>query len=951
MIEWTVTSSALILLVMLLRVLVKDRVNPRLRYALWGLVLLRLLIPGTLWESRASVMTPVAAQEEYQTIERIPRYVRTRPDGWLEIGHENGWTSIPQERLEDGEPVRYGWPERTEAGVETLRRQVNIRDALLLAWLAGIAAVSLFLLAVNLSFARRLKKRRWTLEKYRGRWVFVLSGLATPCLFGLFQPAIYLTPEVAADETARKNVLAHEYAHFRQGDHLWAVLRGVCLAVHWYNPLVWLAAYLSRRDCELSCDEGAVRLLGEDHRAAYGRTLVGLVARRTTPKDLACCATTMTGGKSALKERIALLVKRPRTTVWMACLVAAACAVFAVCTFTGAAAEEPDEPSGPVQAEQDAGMPPPGTVPAAPPADVVMMDIPEDLPTELMDLERPAAEQGEWLLLAQTPGFDIALYRSAWDDQHVYLRVTNQSFQRFDRDLTGMELLPTLEVVDGDADMTVRALYRRYEGTYFNGTSYEPGIVADQRFYNWSEAGQYWTEWAAGTQPAQILTEDLPALADLPAEVVVMGGRWEGDPLIQSPIWLLAELPEEDIAVYWDLRNGLDGLEGRSLIRYGECLQYVEERLASSWPPELHYQDFDGDGEKELAVIYSPDGQGMLLSVYEWDGQRWTGTTYDPSGIIEDFNRQRSYAFYEDGTAYISYDHLNLLLDLSNLWELGYWDSPPDVCVLSREQSYYRYEDGQIMLVLGGEIVDTGGHFLHGYTFEYDCPVTYWDGHLISRPGTLRSDFAIEPQPPELTDGYRTLLRSLLAMSDPDYTNVFAVHDINGDGQEELIVRWMPKGAIASAWGTSVYSANGKEQFHGYGELTFYDNGAISVPWSHNQGPAAAIWPYDLYVYGAYAYNGYQALDTGVSRYTNVGSARARSSEVDGFESVAYADLDGDGMVYYIGEDAYTEETPVDNDVYEAWRDRYLAGAQVLPVWYFPLTEDVCFDTITSAIK
>ena len=58
------------------------------------------------------------------------------------------------------------------------------------------------------------------------------------------------------------------------------------------------------------------------------------------------------------------------------------------------------------------------------------------------------------------------------------------------------------------------------------------------------------------------------------------------------------------------------------------------------------------------------------------------------------------------------------------------------------------------------------------------------------------------------------------------------------------------------------------------------------------------------------------------------------------FEDVAYADLDGDGVVYFIGEDAYREENPVDNDVYEAWRNQYLAGAQVLPVWYYPLTEE-----------
>ena len=116
---------------------------------------------------------------------------------------------------------------------------------------------------------------------------------------------------------------------------------------------------------------------------------------------------------------------------------------------------------------------------------------------------------------------------------------------------------------------------------------------------------------------------------------------------------------------------------------------------------------------------------------------------------------------------------------------------------------------------------------------------------------------------------------------------------------------------------------------------TFYSNGAISVPWSHNQGPSIAIWPYDLYTCHVTFYNGIN-----YSHYTEAGSARARSDSVPGFEEVAYADLDGDGVVYYVGDRAGLEEHPVDNDVYEAWRDQYLAGAQVLPVWYYPLTEE-----------
>lgn len=285
--------------------------------------------------------------------------------------------------------------------------------------------------------------------------------------------------------------------------------------------------------------------------------------------------------------------------------------------------------------------------------------------------------------------------------------------------------------------------------------------------------------------------------------------------------------------------------------------------------------------------------------------------------------------------AYISCWYQELLLDLRDLWEQGYWDSAPDVCALSESMIEYTYQDGKILLQIGGEILDTGGHFLHGYAFQYDRLLEYSDisfGSVVFSPldSVLHSDFEAQLDPPELSDAWRAVLRKTLAEAGETGDNVYAVHDINGDGVDELLVRWMPEGGVSSSWGTSVYDAKGTERFRGHGEPTFYDNGAVSIPWSHNQGPACAIWPYDLYVNSG----------TGSFRYTEAGHARARSSDVPGFEDVAYADLDGDGMVYYIGEDAYTEENPVDNAVYEAWRDKYLHGAKALPIMYWPLTEE-----------
>ena len=967
MIEWIVTSSALILLVLLLRAVIKDRVSPRLRYALWALVLLRLLIPVSLWESPASVLNAARVNSGYQLASTLPNDMQVYENGNLRslAGPKDTFRLGPEgSRVwKEEQPAlynAYGWVavsdaekaqslrEQGEKAVDniTLKRMVDVKRALNVLWQAGSGLFLLFLAVVNGRFALVLRRKRRPDGIYRGRNVYVVDGLATPCLFGLVFPAVYLTCSVTEDGTAREHVLAHEYTHFRQGDHIWAILRGVCLALHWYNPLAWLAAVLSRRDCELSCDEGAVRLLGEEHRADYGRTLVGLVARRTTAADLACCATTMTGGRSALKERIALLVKRPRTTAVMAALVTAACVVFAVCTFTGAAeAEEPDAPAEPAQTEQGvADAPEVGAEPVGLSENAVMLDIPENLPTELMDLSRPAEEQGEWLLLAQAPYTDASLYRRADDDQHVYLRLTNQCFQRFDRDLTGMELLPTMDLWDGETDLAIEILYRRYEGTYFNGKTYEPGIVAEMVIYDWNVNGKYWEEKYIQSQPLQRLTEDLPAIADLPRVFGITGNNWD------APMWWVGSLREDGIDLYYAQ------YEETMYLRYGDHIQKIAEKMESEWLPELYFEDLDGDGGRELLVHYhTGHGTGVhtdFIAVYEWDGEKWYGTTHRPDNVVEDFNNHRTYEFYDDGTVYIRYQDTDILVDLSALWANRYWGGAPDICRLNQFLTHYTYQNGQITLTICGWLQNTDTGLFHNDAFEYVCPVIYSDygdgpGYLVSWEGELRSEFAAERPDVDksrLTPTFRRILREFIEecrqISADVNNNFFSICDVNGDGKDELITL-LNNTAIAGQV-ERVYDAGGNELLAEYPLITYYDNGYLTAGWSHNQGVAGdKLWTYDLYKYDARA--GKYVRITTVDgwdksiRDTYLSYDETVISFPDG------VDRDGDGFVYYIIEEeggyAPVYGQPMDYADYVLWAASYLSG-NVVPVHYAPLTEE-----------
>ena len=241
-----------------------------------------------------------------------------------------------------------GWQVDLEGGhqIVTYSRYASIWDMPFWRWpwYAGMAVMACLLAGTNLRFALALRKKRRRLSQEDLPAdcrvpVYLVEDLASPCLCGVLRPAVYLTPEAAEDGTVRTHVLAHELTHFRHRDHIWSLLRCLALALHWYNPLVWAAVVLSKRDGELSCDEGTIRRLGEGERISYGRTLVRLVARRSGAGGVLSCSTTMTGGKKTVQRRITQLVKQPETKKTALFLAAAALALAAVFVFAGGNSE------------------------------------------------------------------------------------------------------------------------------------------------------------------------------------------------------------------------------------------------------------------------------------------------------------------------------------------------------------------------------------------------------------------------------------------------------------------------------------------------------------------------------------------------------------------------------------------------------------------------------------
>lgn len=334
--EILLTSSVLILALLALRQLFRRTVSRRMQYALWLLVLVRLLVPlnvGTLAHNVLSAAEPVQAVVE----ERLDT-----PVLYVQDGTERRPAQLLPGKESQGDPqsppsdAAQSAPADEYSIVTPTYRTVTLSEALTYVWYAGMAGVGAWFLFTNLRFARALRKARTPYRVEGCRYpVYLVPELPSPCLFGVLRPAVYLNEKALQSPDALRFVLAHEQTHARHLDPLWSLLRGVCLTVYWFDPLVWLAAVLSREDGELACDEGTLRALGADERTAYGKTLLTLVPVCDKPQNPLLGATTMTSGKRSLKERITRIAENRQAKAAAVFAVVALAALVCAVSFTG----------------------------------------------------------------------------------------------------------------------------------------------------------------------------------------------------------------------------------------------------------------------------------------------------------------------------------------------------------------------------------------------------------------------------------------------------------------------------------------------------------------------------------------------------------------------------------------------------------------------------------------
>lgn len=290
----SVSACWLIAAVLLVRLLAA-RAPKYIRCILWAMVGMRLVCPFRI----SSVFSLVP------TAEPVPEQIIYSDMPTVDLGFEQvELTSLAPQPFSSVNPIQI---------------VLAIASAV---WIAGVAAMVLYgviswlLVRGKIGASVRLREN-----------IYICDDISTPFILGIFRPRIYVPSGVSGHRL--ESIEAHEKAHLARRDHLSKPLGFAVLALHWFNPAVWLAYALFCRDIELACDERVTGKMDVHSRREYSEALLSFSVPH---HGIAACP--LAFGEVGVKERIKQIMKHKKPAAWIAAAALIVCAAVAACFLT-----------------------------------------------------------------------------------------------------------------------------------------------------------------------------------------------------------------------------------------------------------------------------------------------------------------------------------------------------------------------------------------------------------------------------------------------------------------------------------------------------------------------------------------------------------------------------------------------------------------------------------------
>lgn len=321
LLQMSLAGAMMILVIVVIRALAINQLPKRAFFVLWGVVVVRLLVPYS-FRSAFSV---------YSLLEQFAPAAETVKD-------------MPAVPFTPMAPVNHMTPLPAASAGNTAAVFIN---PWMVIWVVGALLCAGFFAKAYLKCRREFKTslpvdneyvKLWRNEHriYRTIEIRQSGRISAPLTYGVFHPVI-LMPKTADwdDLDTLKYVLTHEYVHIRRFDAVTKLVLTITLCVHWFNPAVWIMYALANRDIELSCDEAVIRQFGERTKTAYAMALIRMEETRSGLTPLC-----NNFSKNAIEERIIAIMKIKKTSL-VALIVAAVLVVGVTTAFaTSAKADE-----------------------------------------------------------------------------------------------------------------------------------------------------------------------------------------------------------------------------------------------------------------------------------------------------------------------------------------------------------------------------------------------------------------------------------------------------------------------------------------------------------------------------------------------------------------------------------------------------------------------------------
>ena len=329
-----VGSGILILVILLVRRIFWKKCSPNVIYFLWIFVAFRILLPVIIplevsgyplaktfvmdfdiesgleenspgEDNGGSNIKEIKEETQADVREEIKEHIGNESYMILEEGSHSGSEAQSQEITNDKSKIAIF------AKFFTMMKNIIHKQAVFQAiWFAGSLFFALYFLAVNRKlFKDTIKKKIGTEGNIE---VFEVEGYN--CLYGIRKPRIFLSPEIVNNPVYKKYVMMHELEHHRTKDNFWLLVRTVCVTVQWFNPLVWIAYFKMREDCELACDYRVLSKLKKEEKSIYGKALLYILESNQKTVSM---ASSMGREKNLIKKRIKSIFKKRKAEAYL----------------------------------------------------------------------------------------------------------------------------------------------------------------------------------------------------------------------------------------------------------------------------------------------------------------------------------------------------------------------------------------------------------------------------------------------------------------------------------------------------------------------------------------------------------------------------------------------------------------------------------------------------------